>query len=101
MSSAIASIDAWGDWSAFPASWPKTPGASVPLGLVRLNGRIRQTAEKRLETIRRDMQNAGQYYPRQDIAAALAYWEIDLQLGRASDVGSRSTQAGQEPVVEM
>jgi hypothetical protein len=71
-------LDSWSDWEAYPASWPRTPHEKLPLGVVALSPTIRASAEKRLETIRHDLQHAGNYYPRDEVRAALAYWKITI-----------------------
>ena len=50
---------------------------------VNQNGRalVRELARKYTSseiTIRRDLEHAGKYYPRDDVRAALAYWKITL-----------------------
>ena len=43
---------------------------------MKLNGGIRRSAARRLEQIRSDLEKAGSYYARDDVRAALAYWQI-------------------------
>jgi len=71
-------LDGWTDWEAYPESWPRTPHEKLPAGVVALTPAIRTSAQKRLDTIRRDLENAGSYYPRDEVRAALAYWKIEL-----------------------
>jgi hypothetical protein len=75
---AIATIEEWGDWDAYPKSWPRTHGGSLPQGIVKLDGGIRQSAALRLERIRWDLKNAGIHYPRDEVRAALSYWKIEI-----------------------
>ena len=71
-------LDGWTDWVAYPESWPKTPNEKRPLGLVELSPKIQASAEKRLATIRHDLEHAGKFYPRDEVKAVLAYWKIVL-----------------------
>ena len=75
---AVAMIDAWDDWGAYPKSWPKTPGETLPPGVVRLNARIEKAAERRINAVRRDLADAGSHYPRAQVRAALDYWKIAI-----------------------
>jgi hypothetical protein len=75
---AISIVEKWSDWDAYPRSWPKTPGASLPLGIVKLDDGIRQSAARRLKQIRWDLENAGDHYPRAKVRGALEYWKIEL-----------------------
>lgn len=75
---AVAAIDSWGDWNAYPESWPRPHKASLPLHVIRLNDNIRQSAARRLEQIRSDLENAGPHYPRNEVREALVYWKIDV-----------------------
>jgi hypothetical protein len=79
LAQAIATIDGWSDWTAYPASWPRAPGptATAP-GVVPLNDNIRRSAERRINAIRVDMEKAGSFYPRDEVASVLSYWGIDL-----------------------
>lgn len=71
-------LDSWTDWEAYPESWPRTPHERLPLGVVELTPTIRTSAQNRLASIRRDLEHAGSYYPREEVTAALAYWKIAL-----------------------
>lgn len=70
-------IDEWSDWSGYPASWP-APGnpSRRPLGLIELTDDIRRLASQRLARIRSDLVSAGEYYPRDAVRTALAYWKL-------------------------
>ena len=46
------------------------------MGVVDLNDGIRISAERRLAVIRHDLEHAGEFYPRGEVRAALAYWGI-------------------------
>ena len=76
MSAVNSALDRWSDWSAYPKSWPHSPGEQRPLGIVDLTPGIAKSAANRLATIRRDLQNAGKFYPKDAVRAALAYWRI-------------------------
>lgn len=101
MAGAIASIETWDDWSVFPASWPRTFGGSMPLGVMALNDLIRRSASNRLESIRRDMQDAGKYYPRDAVAAALGYWGIELEPRPTTTVRPRATLHKQQAPIGL
>lgn len=73
-----AALDEWNDWESYPKSWPRAPHEKMPLGVVALSPEIRASATKRLAAIRRDLEYAGSYYPRDKVKAALAYWKIAL-----------------------
>ncbi len=73
-----ALLDTWDDWDGYPESWPRSPNEKRPLGVVELSPIIRASAQKRLETIRYDLEHAGEYYPRDKVKAALDYWNIKL-----------------------
>lgn len=68
-------LDAWKDWGAYPKSWPKRPYERIPLGTVPLSQEIRDSAEKRRLEIQRDLREAGLYYPKKEVRAALKYWK--------------------------
>lgn len=78
----ITAIDAWGDWTAYPASWPRHAGEPLPLGVMPLNDAIRADAATRLARIRHDLVHAGEHYPRESVCAVLTRWNID-PAGRA------------------
>ena len=71
-------LDSWTDWDAYPKSWPRAPHEKLPLGVVGLTPTIRASAQKRLAAIRHDLVHAGSYYPRDEVKAALASWNIAL-----------------------
>lgn len=75
----VVVIDRWGDWDAYPASWPRTLGdAKLPPGVVPLNDNIRSDADRRLARIRQDLERAGPHYPRDRVREAMAYWKIEV-----------------------
>jgi len=76
MSAVNSALDRWTDWTAYPKSWPRSPGERRPLGIVGLTLGIEKSAANRLAVIRRDLQNAGKFYPKAEVRAALAYWQI-------------------------
>ena len=71
-------LDKWTDWDSYPHSWPRTPHEKLPIGVVALSPTIRASAQNRLACIRRDLEHAGSYYPREVVKAALAYWKVEL-----------------------
>jgi hypothetical protein len=71
-------LDKWDAWDAYPESWPRTLHEKRPPGVLELSPTIRASAEKRLGCIRNDLANAGPYYPREKVRAALDYWSIEL-----------------------
>ena len=75
---AVALIDSWHDWDAYPASWPKKSGDSQPMGVIKLDKTIRQNAKRRLERIRNDLDGAGEFYPREEVRDTLAHWKITI-----------------------
>lgn len=75
---AAAAIGVWEDWSAYPVSWPRSTGERLPAGVMPLNAAIRSDAAKRLARVRRDLEHAGEHYPRDDVRAALAFWHIAI-----------------------
>jgi hypothetical protein len=78
MANAIAIIDEWDDWGAYPESWPNRERKAIPLGTVKLDAGIRQSAARRLAQIRADIEHAGNHYPREKVRKALDYWKIVL-----------------------
>ena len=77
----IAVIDGWDDWSAYPESWPRRSCEKLPLGIMPLNDSIRSDVNARLMRIRRDLEQAGSHYPRDEVRKALAYWRIEVHEG--------------------
>ncbi len=69
-------LDAWSDWSAWPISWPRQGEKKLPLGTTPFSDAIKADADRRLATIRRDLVEAGEYYPREGVRNALNYWGI-------------------------
>ena len=58
----------------FTRAWSADADAP-PKGIAEIDPGIRQSAARRLDTIRRDLENAGARYPRDEVRAALAYWK--------------------------
>lgn len=71
-------VASWTDWDAYPNSWPKPGRESLPLGTMPLSQRIIEAANRRKDAIRRDLERAGPFYPRDDVRKALAYWNVSL-----------------------
>lgn len=69
-------LDAWNDWDAWPQSWPRAGEPKGPMGTVPFTEAIRADADRRLAAIRRDLIEAGEFYPSEHVRAALAYWKI-------------------------
>jgi len=63
---------------AYPKSWPNDARSSRPLGIVTFNSSIDRDASRRLDRIRFDLQNAGPHYPREQVIAVAAYWNMQL-----------------------
>lgn len=63
------------DLHDYPSAWRL---ASTVPGVVRINDKIRSDARKRIETIKRDLKDAGPHYPRTQVQEALRYWGIAL-----------------------
>lgn len=61
---------------AYPASWPKKLGGTPPPGTIEMTSSIAKDADRRLDTIRHDLIHAGEFYPREQVKAALAYWSV-------------------------
>lgn len=61
---------------AYPASWPKRAGDPAPLGTVPMTAAIARDADRRVAAIFHDLDNAGPFYPREQVRAALSYWQI-------------------------
>jgi hypothetical protein len=78
ISKAIAMIDTWRDWSAYPGTWPRSPEGAPPPGVMSLNEAIQSAAEARLKRIRHDLQHAGPHYPRNEVRLALTYWHVEI-----------------------
>ncbi|MEA1834080.1 hypothetical protein U8607_18480 [Methylobacterium durans] len=74
----VATLDAWDAWDDYPASWPRSPVAGPPLGMVALTSDIERTAAARRAAIARDLSSAGPHYPRADVRAVLNYWRIEI-----------------------
>lgn len=74
----VAKVAAWADWDFYPESWPTPSKASTPMGVVKLDSGIRDSAKRRLGQICHDLEKAGPHYPRDDVRAALSFWKIPL-----------------------
>ena len=71
-------LDFWNDWNSYPDSWPRSLQEKLPRGIVELSPTIQESAEKRLRTIRQDLESAGNHYPTEEVKKALEYWKIRL-----------------------
>lgn len=65
------------DPADYPESWKDAASGPVP-GIVPINDKIRAKARNRKAAIARDLENAGEFYPREKVRDALAYWNITL-----------------------
>ncbi|WP_244425533.1 hypothetical protein [Bradyrhizobium sp. STM 3843] len=74
---ANAALTIWEDWTAYPESWPRFPGEKRPRGIVPRSSAIERCAKSRLNQIRKDLATAGEFYPREEVRSALAYWGIE------------------------
>jgi len=68
----------WSGWDAYPESWPKPDRASIPLGMAKFSGRIKEAADRRKAAIRSDLASAGPHYPREEVRKVLDYWKISF-----------------------
>lgn len=74
----VSLLDDWDSWDAYPKSWPRSVGEKRPDGVIDLSPTIRGFAERRLAIVRRDLEQAGPFYPREKVLEALEYWKISL-----------------------
>jgi hypothetical protein len=63
---------------AYPANWPNDYRRDLPPGIVPLNSAISRDAARRLNRIRHDLENAGPFYPRDQVRTVAEYWKINL-----------------------
>lgn len=68
----------WTNDPAYPASWPKAPDDAPPPNTVSINDRIIVDANRRLAKIHRDLEHAGEFYPRAAVIKALTYWNLPI-----------------------
>lgn len=61
----------------YPESWRRASSGSIP-GIVPINDKIRAKVQKRKTAISRDLEKAGEFYPRETVRDALLYWNIQL-----------------------
>lgn len=71
-------LERWTADPAYPASWPKAFGDSPPPGTVPMTAGIERDADRRLAAIHRDLEQAGEHYPRAAVIAALEYWRMPI-----------------------
>lgn len=71
-------VGKWGNWDAYPDSWPKPNRNSLPLGTAKFSARIKASADRRKAAIRKDLESAGPHYPRNEVRNVLEYWNISL-----------------------
>ncbi len=70
-------LDEWQNWKDYPESWPRKESPSLPKGTMALNPGIKRSANRRWETIKKDIQNAGKHYPHDQVKIALDYWQLN------------------------
>lgn len=63
---------------AYPASWPRSSQCPLPPGVIPISPRIKQAANRRMDSIRTDLASAGEFYPRERVTAVLEHWRIEL-----------------------
>ncbi len=68
-------VEKWSDWNSYPESWPKPDAASEPCGLAPFSNEVRIAADRRKAAIRRDLDTAGRYYPKEKVQKCLDYWK--------------------------
>ena len=78
MTEVAAIVGKWNGWDAYPALWPRSPGACSVPGIMPLDDGIRKSAVGRLARIKSDLVSAGPYYPRDDVRVALDFWKIAI-----------------------
>ncbi len=78
MASINATLDKWSSWDDYPASWPREPDGTYPMGVVELNNSIRKSVDERIKRISIDYNTAGQHYPRDRVLEVLKYWKISI-----------------------
>jgi hypothetical protein len=83
MSATNTELDNWNEWNDYPESWPRNKGERIPLGVMPINSAIRERAAKRIKRINEDLNNAGEYYPRDTVRNVLEYWKIDAERSHA------------------
>jgi len=64
------------EWDAYPSSWPRKGDPNQLMGVVKLNDTIKQHADKRKSAIFKSHNDAGQYYPRDQVKEVLKYWKV-------------------------
>lgn len=75
---AAAAVEDWRNWESYPSSWPKPGRNSTPLGVHPFSEKIKLAADRRIANIRRDIDFAGQHYPKNEVRAVLEYWKVSL-----------------------
>ena len=59
--------------NAYPASWPKKEADELP-GVVPFNSNVKRFADRRIRKIQKELENAGKYYPREEVKSVLEFW---------------------------
>ncbi len=72
-----AELDELQDWENYPKSWPNSSRGKLPIGIMKINPDIQQSAHRRWSKIQNDLKNAGEYYPKNKVMDALEYWGLD------------------------
>ena len=77
--SSASTLSNFDNWDDYPTSWPKTGSDNPPLGTIKTNERIKASIKRRKAQILRDLNGAGEYYPKEQVLSVLEYWKIDLK----------------------
>ena len=72
----LAELEKMCDWDAYPSSWPRKGDPKELMGVVKLNDTIKRYADKRKAAIFESHNDAGQYYPRDEVNGVLKYWKV-------------------------
>lgn len=72
---AAARVENWKDWDGYPESWPR-PGRedAQPKGTIGFTNEIKESADRRITKIRKELQSAGKYYPKKEVKKVLRFW---------------------------
>lgn len=73
----ISEIEAKCDWSVYPESWPTESKWQAPIGVVKFNDEIKNSADRQKHRIFKLMESAGSYFPRTEVLNVFQYWNIE------------------------
>lgn len=71
-------VAAWASWETYPKSWPRPGSGRLPRGTVKFSAQIKASADKMKQRIRKDLEAARPYYPREEVQKVLDHWRIAL-----------------------